>query len=152
GGHVDPAGVELGEAGLVAEVPGHTRAGDDGAEWAVGGGPGEGAAGGGELADDVGVQVGPGQDAGGTGLHANEGTAGVAAVGGAAVAGGGVADAGVGECAGSAAGGGVGDHAAEVVVGVGLGALGDRLPERVIRRRHRGAAGDDRGEGAAGGV
>src|SRR2546430_10439432 len=73
GGHVDPAAGGFGEGGLVAEVPGHVGGRDQGAQRPVGTGSGQGGAGGGELADQVGVLVGPGQDTGGAGLDPDQG-------------------------------------------------------------------------------
>src|SRR5206468_164606 len=59
---------------------------------------------------------------------------------------------GVAERAGGAAGGGVGDDAAEGVVGVGLLVLVDGLPERVGGRGDGGGSGDRGREGAPRGV
>src|SRR5262249_5607188 len=139
----------LGPAGLVAEVAGHAGAGDDGAERPVGGGSGQCGTGGGEVGDDVGVFVGPGQYPGYAGLDADERATWATTVGGAAVPGEGVAGTGVGERERAAARRCVGDDPAEGVVGVGLGALGDALPERVVACRDGGAAGDDGREGAS---
>src|SRR5207244_886605 len=62
GGHVDAVGGGVGPAGLVAEVTDSARGGQHLAEGVVGGGAGQRGKVGSELANDIGVQVGP-QDA-----------------------------------------------------------------------------------------
>src|SRR5205823_12443847 len=136
--------------GLIPEVADEVRVRDDHTERVVSTGSGERSAGSGVVADHVGVPVGPGEHPGRAGVDADQAAGGTAAVGGGTVAGQQVAGTAVGERAGG--GTAACDDPTHGVVGVGLAALGDGLPEGVVGGADRAATCHDRGEGTAGRV